>query len=106
MSEWLLAWIVLLGLLIWWDGQRARERAVIRARHSCRAVGGQFLDDSVTLRRLRPVRNQAGRLCLQRVFAFEFSLEGWERRSGHVILDGSRVSHVHLDLPEPVIETE
>jgi hypothetical protein len=91
-----------LGLLAavlawWWFSMRARTVAVGTARRGCRAAGVQFLDESVVLRRMRPLRDANGRLRLRRCYAFEFTQSGGERRQGRVTLLGDRPLDVRLD---------
>lgn len=85
------------GGWFWWDSLQAREAANAAIRPACRARGLLFLDDTVALAALRPARNEDGRLQVRRVFRFEFSDTGDNRRKGSVTLLGARV--VGLDLP-------
>ncbi len=94
----LLLFALLLGLsLLWWDSAQARERAVDAARAACRRNAVQFLDQSVSLRRLRPKRDHDGRLRLARLYTFEFSPDGLRRCPGFVVSLGTRISELHLD---------
>lgn len=81
----------------WWDSMQAREMAVSAARRACRTFSAQLLDDSVVLRRLRPQRDRSGRLRLLRMYTFEFTRAGDERRTGYASLLGRHVLDVHLD---------
>jgi len=85
------------GGWLWWDSLQAREAANAALRPACRARGLLFLDDTVALDSLRPARNADGRLQLRRVYRFEFSDTGDNRRKGAVTLLGSRI--VAVDLP-------
>ncbi|MDZ7747764.1 MAG: DUF3301 domain-containing protein [Halofilum sp. (in: g-proteobacteria)] len=85
----------------WWSAMQAREVAVGAARRGCRAFGVQFLDDSVVLRHFRPRRDDGGRPCLRRLYAFEFTRSGGERHTGYVTLLGRRLVDVHLDAGDP-----
>ena len=83
-------------LVVFWQGaMRAREAAVAAARRTCREEGVLFLDDTVTLAKLRPVR-EAGRMILARTYRFEFSDTGDNRRLGSVEVTGNRVVRVNL----------
>ena len=73
--------IAALGLLLW-NNLRAREAALASARALCKSEGLLFLDDTVAMQSLRPVRDSRGRLRLQRVFVFEYSDTGNNRREG------------------------
>jgi hypothetical protein len=99
----------LLGLLLFaaaawflWDSLTARERANAAIRPACAAQGLLFLDDTVALASLRPVRDADGRLRLRRVYGFEFSDTGDNRRKGSVTLLGHTVVAIDVGLrPAP-----
>ena len=65
-----------------WDSLKAREAANAAIRPACRAEGLLFLDDTVALDRLRPERDDDGRMRLARVYRFEYSDNGTNRRRG------------------------
>jgi hypothetical protein len=92
--------LVALAALAWfaWDSLRARETANRTMREACEARGWLFLDDTVALRRLRPGRDDAGRMTLRRTFDFAYSGTGFDRRSGRLVLLGPDVEA--LDLSE------
>lgn len=81
----------------WWDSMQARETAVAAARRACRTFSTQLLDDSVVLRRLRLQWKGGGRLRLLRLYTFEFTRVGDERRTGYASVLGRQVLDVHLD---------
>ncbi|ATE62507.1 DUF3301 domain-containing protein [Thauera sinica] len=85
--------LLALGLLVWFwfDSLQAREAGVAAARVACRREGLQFLDETVVGRGLRPVRDEDGRLVLQRAFEFEYSRSGYDRFHGSVVLRGRDV---------------
>lgn len=86
----LLAVVVAIAWM-WQDGLGAREVAVAAAAAACQRESLQFLDDTVAQRGLRLVRNEAGRIVLQRAFGFEFSETGDDRQPGLVILRGREI---------------
>lgn len=88
-----------------WSSLRAREAANAAIRPACRAEGLLFLDDTVALDRLRPRRDGEGRLAIERVYRFDYSDTGDNRRRGRVTVLGARVLHVDLDLPLRRAET-
>jgi hypothetical protein len=90
--------LVVLGAGGWflWDGLRAREIANRAMRAACQQHGLLFLDDTVALRSVRPVRNAEGRLCLRRIFDFAYSSSGHDRSAGLLVLVGTRVDTVDL----------
>ena len=93
--------IILLALFaalawLWWDSMQAREAAVAAARAACVAEGLQFLDDTVGIAHIKPARNAAGRLLLQRAYEFEFSDTGDNRIRGSIVMLGRRVLLLNL----------
>lgn len=80
--------LLLLVALVWWwlEGLRARDAAVVAAREACADQGLQLLDDTVTVKRYGFARDQAGRLCLLRVFGFEYSDTGNNRCDGDLTM--------------------
>ncbi|MFO1323956.1 MAG: DUF3301 domain-containing protein [Burkholderiales bacterium] len=96
-----LAALALLAAGLWflWDSLKAREAANGAIRPACREQGLLFLDDTVALERIRPQRDGDGRLRLNRVYRFEFSDTGNNRRRGSVEMLGSSLVRVQLDLP-------
>lgn len=84
------------GVWFWLDCLKARESAVRAAQASCRDEGVQFLDETVVLRSMRPARDGDGRLCLRRIYGFEFSDTGDNRRQGSVALLGQEIEWLHV----------
>lgn len=97
--------LMLLCLLgwFWLDGVRTREIGMHAARAACRREGVQFLDETVSGRSLRLVRDDDGRLCAQRVYDFEYSVSGNDRLRGSVMLRGKEV--VMLEIGPPGVPT-
>lgn len=85
--------IALLALLslawFWYDSFQARAVALAAARATCRAEDLLLLDETVALTELRPVRDDDSHLRLRRVYQFEYSDTGDNRRLGRVTLIGS-----------------
>ena len=96
---WEAAAIVAIGFaaLSWFDGMRARERALDAGRHACERYDLQFLDDTVALARLRLARDEEGRLRVHRTYTFEFSDTGNNRRQGAVVTLGPDLLDLHLE---------
>ena len=92
--------LLFLGLLawLWHDSLKARDAGVGEARAACAAEDLQLLDDTVAIRSLRFARDDAGRLRLQRVYGFEYSDTGDNRRRGSVVLLGHRVVVLNVGL--------
>ena len=92
------------GWLVW-DGLKARETANEAMRAACRNEGLLFLDDTVGLLSIRPVRDENGRVQIRRVFGFEYSDTGRDRRRGTLTMRGGIVAAVDIGLPAPGIGT-
>ena len=79
-----------------WSSLRARESANDAMRRACRAGGHLFLDDTVALHRIRLRRDDEGRARIERVYRFDYSDTGDNRRRGYVTLLGARVTDLSL----------
>ena len=90
--------ILVLGAIaaLWLDSIKVREVAVRAARAACTAEGLQLLDDTVAIAGLKLVRDEGGRLKLQRTYEFEYSDTGDNRIKGSVLLIGRRVVILNL----------
>ncbi|NMG42761.1 DUF3301 domain-containing protein [Aromatoleum toluvorans] len=89
----------------WLDGVRTREIGVQAARAACRREGVQFLDETVSSRSFRLVRDEDGRLCPQRVYEFEYSVSGNDRVRGSVMLRGKEVVMIEVGQPPAPVFT-
>jgi hypothetical protein len=85
----------------WVDSLRARERAVAAGRAACARHGLQFLDETVAFVKLRPARDDGGRLRLRRTYAFEFSDTGNNRRQGVIVTLGGEIAELQME-PYPI----
>jgi hypothetical protein len=92
---------VVAGLAFWIDSLRARERALAAGRAACERSGLQLLDETVSGAGLRLARNDDGELRIRRVFVFEFSDTGNNRRRGSVVVLGAQVQDLYIE-PYPV----
>ena len=94
-----IAALALAALVGWlaWDALRARERANDAMRAACRARGFFFLDDMVSLASLRPMRDEDGRVRLRRIYRFQFSDTGHNRRDGSITFVAGAVTDLRLD---------
>ena len=97
-----LALLLLAGavLMVWLDGARAREFATGLVQRYCGNRDMQFLDGTVALVRVGIRWTHAG-LRIRRMFRFDFSLEGVGRRTGYIIMLGTRLETIDDGLPEP-----
>jgi hypothetical protein len=86
---------ILLVILFWLDGARARELATALARELCQRHEVQFLDGSAALASLGLRATSAG-LRILRIFSFSFYSDEVGRRQGEVVLIGGRLMAVRL----------
>ena len=105
METFILILIVLIGWL-WFDSLKARETGIHAVRQACEAEGLQLLDETISLSSLRPARNDDGRLVLRRVYQFEYSDTGNNRRQGRVHLLGGRVVLLNVGLRLAALDGE
>ena len=66
-------------------------------RAACVRHGLQFLDETVAFVKLRPARDDEGRLRLRRTYAFEFSDTGNNRRQGVIVTLGKDLAELQLE---------
>ncbi len=97
MENLLLLGVIGLGAWFWLDSMNAKEKAVEAAIRACKQINVQFLDQTVALESLKPARNNQGHLVARRIYAFEYSVQGVERRSGRAIMRGQVLEQVQLD---------
>lgn len=83
---------------LWIDSFKAHEAGINAVRAACQSEDLQLLDETVALRSLRPERNSDGRMTLRRVYEFEYSDTGDNRRRGSVVLLGHEVIVVNIGL--------
>lgn len=93
-----LYWIAALAGVAWywWHAKGIRDRALVLVRRHCKDVGVLLLDDGLYLRGFWPGRDQTGRWCIRRTFAFEFTATGEDRNPGHLILLGRHIDRIEL----------
>jgi hypothetical protein len=83
------------GWLVW-DTMKARETANDAMRTACERSGYYFLDDTVSLKSVRPMRDHDGRMRLSRVYIFQYSDTGLNRRDGSITLLANAVTALTL----------
>ena len=88
--------VVAVGGWLVWDTMRARETANDAMREACARNGYFFLDDTVSLVRVRLARDGEGRVRVARVYAFEYSDTGHNRRRGSIALLATEVTSLSL----------
>jgi hypothetical protein len=72
-------------------------------RQTCQREGVQFLDDSIASIHLKLTRNDSGRRIFRRIYRFEFTETGNNRREGQVVILGDKVEVVILE-PYRILE--
>jgi hypothetical protein len=93
--------LLMAGWLLW-DTLRARERANAAMRAACADQGLFFLDDTVSLQSVRPIRDDEGRIRLRRAYHFQYSDTGHNRRDGSITLLGDQVMSLELTPGAPI----
>jgi len=85
--------LLFIAAIVWlvWDSLRAREAAVAASRSACAERGFLFLDDTVAIESLRPMRDDDGWIRLRRVYGFEYSVTGDSRHRGTVVVVGATI---------------
>src|SRR4051794_31652157 len=91
---------------LFWANLQAREAANAAIREACRMHGLLLLNDTVGLEALRFLRDGRGRLRLTRVYGFEYSDTGKNRRRGSVTMIGDFVDAVEVAAPDATEEGE
>ncbi|MCX7175700.1 MAG: DUF3301 domain-containing protein [Proteobacteria bacterium] len=95
----LISLVVIGGVVwLWFDSLKARDSAIAAARNACAMEGLLLLDDTVAIASLKPARDGDGQLKLRRVYEFEYSDTGNNRRQGSMVLQGHRVLIVNIGL--------
>jgi Protein of unknown function (DUF3301) len=99
--------LLVLGAGGWflWDSLKVREAANTAMRAACKTEGLLFLDDTVALQSLWPARNDLGRITLRRVYGFEYSDTGHNRRKGSITMVADAVSALDVGLNASVDAT-
>lgn len=89
----------------WWWTFQARELVDGVVRRVCREMSLQRLDETVALERIGLTR-EYGPLAVRRLYTFEFSLSGADRRRGRVCLINAIPRWIQLDHPDGAIHME
>lgn len=100
MASFLLTIIVLGAGLAWSSALQSKHAATEMCRRLCDEAGLQMLDHSVSINKLGLGKDPRGRIRLQRVYTFEFSVQGVSRYQGQLALTGRRLTAVYLDHPD------
>ena len=100
MQEIIFIFVVILSFWLWRDSLNAREQALVAAKRACKQLNVQFLDDTVSISRLRLCRTKYGTVALCRLYSFDFSLDGEVRRLGNISMRGQIIEDVMLDIDQ------
>ncbi|MDQ3259937.1 MAG: DUF3301 domain-containing protein [Burkholderiales bacterium] len=94
-----LFFIFLIAMLIWFwhDTMQAREHAIVIGKRHCQNDGLQLLDETVSLSSMKLRRNDDGQMMFRRVYEFEFSDNGDNRRLGSITLLGRHAESIQLE---------
>lgn len=103
MSHLFIVCLLLLLGWFWLDSLRAREIAIGICQAACRQRDLQWLDQTVALRRLGLTWRAEG-VRLRRVYRFDFSEEGMERRQGYIVMRGLNLEELSFGLPDRVAD--
>jgi len=85
---------------LWLDSLKAREIAVSASKAACDSEDLLLLDDTVAIQRLGLGRDGESALRIRRQYVFEYSDTGNDRRTGSLVMLGSRVLVINLNLPK------
>ena len=94
-----LSYILFAALIVWFwhDSLRTRELATTVSKRACSDKLVQFLDQTVALARIGLRWTRQG-IRLRRIYSFEYSIEGVGRRQGEVVMLGSRLESLSIDI--------
>jgi len=81
----------------WMNSVRAKEIALQASANACKEIHAQFLDQTASLKSLKLIRTENGRMGFQRVYRFNFSLDRDSRLDGYVEINGYKINKVFLD---------
>ena len=83
---------------LWYSSFSAQEAGILYVRRACQEEGLQLLDETIALTRIRLQRDETGRIAIMRVYSFEYSETGENRRRGSVHVLGDKVVLLNLGL--------
>jgi hypothetical protein len=90
--------IGIIGLLLtgqfWWLAMQAREQALQAVLLYCQKMDISLLDDCVALTAAWFKRDDQGKWRVWRSYAFEFTVTGYERYQGKIILLGRQLENI------------
>jgi len=84
-------------LRLWWANRKAYESAKRTCTTICHRSNVELLDDTVSLSKIKLARQTGGRLVLQRVYAFDYSTLGHNRKTGFMMMTHTTVDYVRIE---------
>ncbi|MBF0425555.1 MAG: DUF3301 domain-containing protein [Magnetococcales bacterium] len=102
MAETVFLPLLILVAVVWYYQMRARERSLQLARRVCDDMACHLLDDTVAICYMSLKRSPAGRLCMRRIYTFEFTDQTLWRRQGTIVYLGDHLETLLLG-DSPVI---
>lgn len=95
--EWLFIIIAVVVVYFWWGSFAAREVAYVTAKQLCQQAQVLFLDDTVSVEKIRLQRSYKGTLGFYRRYRFEFTTDGEYRYRGYIDMLGRQILSRHMD---------
>jgi len=91
--------LLFLALIAWFwmNSIRAKEIAMQASAAACKQIEAQLLDQTASLKKLNTIRNNKGRMSIERTYSFDFTHDGQSRQKGYVVIKGHIVQNVFLD---------
>ena len=84
---------------LWQSSLDARELANRIAKETCSRAVVQFLDGTVAFASFSWRRDSRGRRRLLRTYTFDYSVDGFVREQGFIVLAGMRLESVGMAAP-------
>ena len=97
-EHWFLLLAVTAGGWMLFAGMRVRELALKAGRDYCRAIGVQFLDETVSADGISLARDPGGQMRIRRCYSFEFTSDGERRYRGEIRMLGKRLQGVDVEM--------
>ena len=97
MSSLVILFLVALLGWAWLTSLECRDMAVSAAKAACTAQGLQFLDGTVSFRKVRPYYLNIDDFGLRRTYVFDYSADGISRQTGCIVLKNKRMETLLLE---------
>lgn len=92
----MMAGVLAVAFRVWQSALDARAAANRIAKDTCARAVLQFLDDTVAFAGFRMTRDARGRRRLLRTYTFDYTIDGFKRAQGFIVLAGLRLEAVGL----------